>query len=178
MNEVITTLISLLSIAFLVVLLFWFYKDYRTDVLRQKMFKLRDSLFDEASCGKIDFNDDSYVMIRSAINGFIRFGHRLSLAEVLLLSMALKKENYTDKLFSVRLQENLTDCSTEHQQIIMDHYRQMNLYIIEHMILPYIPLLIPILLLWLAKAHIGRVVDYFRVPLDTLDAAALATGKM
>lgn len=182
MNEVTTVLISLLSIVFLVILLFWLYQDYRANAFRQKMLKLRDNLFDEARCGKIDFNDNSYKMLRDAINGFITFGHRLNLIEILVFNIVLKKETSAGKTFSEKLQKNLDGYSHQQRKIIMRYYIKMNFYIIEHMFLSSFILLFtvvtPAVFLLLAKAHINRIVDYFKNPLDKLDTAALATGKI
>ncbi len=182
MNELIIFLTSLVSIAFIVILVLWLYRDYRTDAFRQKMFKLRDELFDEARKGTISFNDDTYGMLRSAINGFIRFGHKFNLIQVILLNMSLKKENHIGKPFSERLNKNMEHCSDEQKKIIISYYVKMNFYIIEHLLLSSIILLItlviPAIFLLEAKKHIEKLVNYFSSPLDKLDTAAFTTGKI
>ena len=182
MNELTTTLASLVSIAFILFLFLWCYRDYRTDVFRQIMFKLRDELFDEARKGTINFDDDAYVMLRSAINGFIRFGHKFNLMQVILLYVTLKTENYISEPFSERLKKNCTD---EQEKIIIAYYMRMNFHIIKHLILSsYVLLLItlmlviPILSLLVVEKQIEKLANYFRSPLDKIDSAALATGKI
>ena len=175
MNELAAFLISLISIVFILFLLLWRYRDYRTDAFRQIMFQLRDELFDEARKGMINFDDDAYVMLRSAINGFIRFGHKLNLMQVMLLHITLK-ENYVSESFSERLKKNCTD---EQKEIIISYYTRMNDHIIEHLILSsYILLLImsitfmlviPILPLLAAKKQIEKLANYFISLIDKLD---------
>ena len=175
MSELTTFLVSLISIAFILFLLLWRYRDYRTDAFRQIMFQLRDELFDEARKGTINFDDDAYVMLRSAINGFIRFGHKLNLMQVMLLHITLK-ENDVSEPFSERLKKNCTD---EQKEIIISYYTRMNDHIIEHLILSsYILLLImsitfmlviPILPLLAAKKQIEKLANYFISLIDKLD---------
>lgn len=42
---------------------------------RQKLFEVRDELFDFARSGGISFNDPAYIALRANINGLIRFSH-------------------------------------------------------------------------------------------------------
>ncbi len=79
-------LFSVASLAGLVVLYFWLYRDYRIDLFRQRLFALRDELFDLARSGAISFDDRAYGLLRSTLNGFIRFGHRLTFFPVAWLA--------------------------------------------------------------------------------------------
>ena len=176
MNELATFLASLMSIVFILFLLLWRFRAYRTDAFRQIMFQLRDELFDEARKGTINFDDDAYIMLRSAINNFIRFGHKLNLIQVILLHITLKAENYTSEPFLEKLKKN---CADEQEEIIISYYMRMNDHIIEHLILSsYILLLImsitfmlvvPILPLLAAKKQIEKLENYFIGVIDKLD---------
>ena len=175
MSELTTFLASLISVAFILFLLLWRYRAYRTDAFRQIMFQLRDELFDEARKGTINFDDDAYVMLRNAINGFIRFGHKLNLVQVILLHITLK-DSYVSEPFSERLEKSCTD---EQKEIIISYYTRLNDHLIEHLILSsYILLLImsitfmlaiPILPLLAAKKQIEKLVNYFISLIDKLD---------
>ncbi len=79
-------LFSLVSILGLLVLYFWLYRDYRIDLFRQRLFALRDELFDLARSGALPFDHRAYGLLRSTLNGFIRFGHRLTFIPVALLA--------------------------------------------------------------------------------------------
>jgi hypothetical protein len=73
-TDVIISLVSLLALwAFYSV----GYADYRRDVYRQKLFGLRNELFDLAADGELTFETPAYKTLRTTLNGFIRFAHRL-----------------------------------------------------------------------------------------------------
>jgi len=67
-----------LSLIGLWVLFFWLYRDYRVDLFRQRLFALRDELFDLGRTSQIAFHHQAYGLLRTTINGYIRFAHRLS----------------------------------------------------------------------------------------------------
>ena len=109
MNELIV-ISSLISILFLLVLFLWLIPGYRVDLFRQQMFALRDELFDEARKGNISFSDPAYGMLRSSMNGFIQFGHRLNVWQVMLLNFIARNEkNRMTKPFYKQLEENMTE---------------------------------------------------------------------
>ena len=72
--KTLTALTSTISLFGILYLLLWRYRAYRVDLFRHKMFKLRDELFDDAADGNIDFNSPAYQLLRTTMNGFIRFG--------------------------------------------------------------------------------------------------------
>jgi len=49
---------------------------------RQKLFEVRDELFDYARSGGIDFKDPAYVAVRSFVNSLMRFSHRISVTRL------------------------------------------------------------------------------------------------
>jgi len=63
---------------------FWLIPTLRLDVYRQKLFVLRDQLFDYALSGEISFDDPAYRLLRDHMNGLIRYGHHLSIFRVSL----------------------------------------------------------------------------------------------
>jgi hypothetical protein len=69
--------------------LHWCVRDYRTEVFRQRLFEIRDRLFDAAAAGAIAFDHPAYGMVRQMINGFVRFGHRLNTTRVVTLMIML-----------------------------------------------------------------------------------------
>src|SRR5438105_11888454 len=86
-HEAMTVIASLVSLLGLWTLLFWFYHDYAIDKVRQEMFALRDQFFDEAAAGLIPFDHPAYGLLRSTMNGFIRFAHKLTLPDLLVLGV-------------------------------------------------------------------------------------------
>jgi hypothetical protein len=66
------------------VLFFKLLPMYRLDSFRQKMFSIRDEMFDYAAEGNIAFDNPAYVLLRRQMNGFIRYGHRLTVFRCLM----------------------------------------------------------------------------------------------
>ncbi len=172
---------SLISIALLVIWIFSLFPDYQTDAFRQKMFKLRDDLFDDAANGKISFDDPAYGMLRGAMNGFIRFGHRLNIWQVLLFELLIDRDD--GKLthpFDKEFDRNIERCTDEQKEIFKSYYIKMNLYIIEHLIFSSVLLLcliVPVVFLYIAKMHIAWLTDILKNQFDKLNTLALTTGK-
>ena len=72
--------------------LFWilFYVSGRVlllDVLRQRLFAIRDSLFDFAADGGIGFEDPAYRELRDDINSLIRFADKMSFGRIAFARM-------------------------------------------------------------------------------------------
>lgn len=86
--------VSLLSIAFLLLVWFHFYKQFRIDSFRYNLFGLRNELFDLAALGSLNFEDRAYGMLRGSINGTIRHAHRLNLIELLVFSFVQDRTKY------------------------------------------------------------------------------------
>jgi hypothetical protein len=86
-----TALSSLLSLLGICYLFFWRYRTFRVDYFRQELFELRDELFDFADEGNLDFNHPAYGILRSTLNGYIRFGHRLTLWHAIFLGIFLQR---------------------------------------------------------------------------------------
>jgi hypothetical protein len=61
------------------------FKDYRLDALRQRLFNLRGELFDYAASGAVPFDHPAYGLLRTRINRLIRFAHRFTGIQLLLL---------------------------------------------------------------------------------------------
>lgn len=62
---------------------FYFVKEYRVDAFRERLFSVRDRLFDFAASGQVSFDDPAYSELRALINGMLRFAHRVSFLTLL-----------------------------------------------------------------------------------------------
>lgn len=83
-SSIVTIMESAIALAGIWVVLFWLWPALRLDCFRQQMFAVRDELFDYAAAGKISFNHPAYRLLRQQMNGFIRYGHKLSFGQFLL----------------------------------------------------------------------------------------------
>ncbi len=64
--------------------------EWRLDSFRQNMFIVRDELFDYAADGNISFEHPAYILLRRQMNGFIRYGHHLTVFRS-LMTIAIHK---------------------------------------------------------------------------------------
>ncbi|HFD32860.1 MAG TPA: hypothetical protein ENJ28_09175 [Gammaproteobacteria bacterium] len=175
--------VSLISLLFIIILVFWLYRDYRVDKFRQKMFELRDDLFDDALRNNLPFNSTAYGMMRSTINGFIRFAHRINLPQtILFVLISNKNSDSLGGLFFERLEENKKELNDEQRKLIDSYCMKMNYYLVEHLILSspllLFTILVPLLFIFVAKSHARRLIKTFKSPLDKLDTSALTAGEI
>lgn len=182
MNENVIVVMSLMSVALFLVFLFWLYRDYRVDCFRQEMFALRDSFFDEAANGLLDFESDGYGMIRSTMNGFIRFGHKISLPHLMVSFFVLRNSGLVRGVpFSERLDRNIESLSHEQKQTILKYYQEMNYIFIRHVVrgspLFTLAILPPLILSFEANRAVQKLTRTFRRPIDSLDTLAHAEGQ-
>jgi len=90
---------SCLCIFLIAFVLLKFWAEARLDSFRQKMFALRDELFDFAADGNIGFADEAYRLLRQSMNGTIRYAHQLTffrvcmtMAEIELASLGARSD--------------------------------------------------------------------------------------
>lgn len=75
------------------------YRRYRIDLLRDRLFQVRDELFDQAIAAKErgvedPFGEDAYGITRLTINGMIHFAHEVSITDI--FSSWLSYQNMTE----------------------------------------------------------------------------------
>ena len=100
----------------------------RLDCFRQKMFSVRDELFDYAAAGNISFDDPAYVLLRRQMNGMIRFGHRLTLFRGLVTWMMSKIASYPESTWNDSWIKALANIKNDQVRAQMEafHGRSMN----------------------------------------------------
>lgn len=181
MSAEIISLMSLGSILFLVFVLFWLYPDYRDDRLRQDMFILRDRLFDLALDGRIDFNHPAYGLLRSTMNGAIRYAHRLSLSQFILRLIFLNGNDGSDRTFESRFFDLRESLEPSVRNEVTEIWRKMNLLMVEHVILKspilLITLVVPTAFYILTMWYLDKLLCLLKKPLNQLDDTFLAIGE-
>jgi hypothetical protein len=88
-DEIVTVLSSGVSLLGLAYLYLWLYRDYRRDLLRTRLFEIRADLFDGAREGRIDFDHPAYGLLRSTLNGFLRYGHKMGAFRLVMMALFL-----------------------------------------------------------------------------------------
>ena len=132
------------SITLLCVLAFWCWHKYRVDVLRHRLFVLRDELFDYALSSGLAFNDPAYVMLRSSINRTLRFAHNISFPRVLLMASLMRYALFEKVLANHKRkwESALSQLPDEPRRTIEDLHERVLLEIAKHMVFGSITLLI------------------------------------
>lgn len=182
-NTTVTILSTLSSLLGLTYLAFWAFKQFRIDEFRQNVFRLRDELFDYARAGNIAFDHPAYTMLRSLMNGYIRFSDRISLVHFIWLALLTR---FTNRNFSNRFgvewnkaiasldEETKAKLEQFQERASMElfHYLFISSYIKKAIVL--IMAIIPLLLTALLKGKV--VVAFLKRKLDKshqdLDALA------
>lgn len=130
-------LTSLVSIAGLLFIYFWLYRGQCVAKLRQDMFDLRDELFELALRRNISFEHQSYSMLRTMMNGYIRFGHHLSLLSViayLVISRAIVLK-YTNAVYALQWLESLKGLDEQSRRELNAIHERMNSAVAKHLLL-------------------------------------------
>src|SRR6185437_11122254 len=129
-TNVLTTLASLFVLWFLV---FWMYADFELEWYRQKMFSIRDSLFDYARETGLPFEDPAYVLLRQTMNGFIRFGDRVGFISTLLLAWNRDEEEID--LLRARWAAPYANLSPARRETLQHYEHRMHEAVTQHIIL-------------------------------------------
>lgn len=175
----ITALASLASIGMLAVLLFRLYRHLALEQFRQKIFALRDELFDCALDGQIAFTAPAYGLLRQTMNGMIRFGHRANLLFAAMLGITAIEPRQPS--FRARMQQAKRSLSGEQRQLVDEFQRRMNFLTIEFLVLgsPLVMATVigPFLFALEARRHASRLLRLFRRPMDRIDTEAFLTTE-
>jgi hypothetical protein len=89
---------SCICVALIIFVLFKFWSEARLDAFRQKVFALRDELFDFAADGHISFDDPAYRLLRQSMNGKIRYAHQLTFFRVNMTMIQVNLATHTPKV--------------------------------------------------------------------------------
>ncbi len=97
------------------------------------MFKLRDELFDEADSGLIEFDHPAYGVLRSTMNGFIEFGHRLTFWHFVFYGiMVREKDNRTEASFEHAWEEASGNLDGKTKERLLVYRKKMELLAVKH----------------------------------------------
>ena len=167
-QSIATVIMSTIALAGLWFLIFWLYRDYRLDYFRDKLFALRDELFDMALRGEIDFNHPAYGLLRTILNGTIRYGHRLGLIEIIISIFSFREDKayYMDiaKKFERHWSESVATLPHATKAALGRIRGRLHYLMAEQMILSQpilLVLIVPVLFLFLIKSLWGSIIRRF-----------------
>ena len=115
------------------IIYFWGYRKFRIDLLRHKLFVLRDSLFRKTYSMGVPLDTPSYVTMRQTLNGLLRHGHRVSIWGVLVAYWGLRKYPREERPLSDDLEDQLAALrNEEYREFVRDIYQRMILSVFWH----------------------------------------------
>jgi len=143
---------------------FFLYRDYRLDFFRQKLFGLRDELFDLGINQEIEFNHPAYGMLRSIVNGTIQYGHRFGLLSIVAHYLFMRKYEHKIKNFDTNWKAACSDLSDETRDKLLSIQHRMHIAIIGQIVFTSSLLIFILVLLmfsFLIKRFTNRMIDSF-----------------
>ena len=137
-------IIFYLQLLIIWIFFFWVYTDYRIDLLRYRLFKLRSDLFEHAELKKISFDDPAYQLTRTMLNGSLRMAHRITALDIFIAYSQYNKFHKNSKSeFSINLEKSLNNLTLEQKKIIFKMHLTLHYYITSH-VLHISPILFPV----------------------------------
>lgn len=172
---------SLVSIFAIWLLVFFVFRPWRVDYTRQRLFVVRHELFMFAARGKIAFDHPAYEMLRSTINGFIRFADLFGIINVALNQAVFSTKR--GKAFEQSLRrewaEANKDLSPEVVNALSEIRQKVHFIMFDHALISpiLVVFVIPLLVVILAR-HARHVVGSFLQPIfERTDSTALIEGR-
>lgn len=169
---------SLISLSIILWLLFWALPAYRLDRYRQELFEVRDRLFDYAAAGNISFDDAAYGMLRSTINGFMRFAHRMSFCHLVFVVILSPRDlKQSGRSYGARWEKNVKALAPEVRAQLNEFLNEVNLRTGHHVLGCFADFLI-----WAMKSAIaatwygGRIKRFLSGVRDNIDTTACVYG--
>lgn len=104
MNTAPSAVINLIELLVAIAILVWFFynpwQSLLIDIVRQRIFEVRDQLFLYAAEGKIEFDSAEYKKVRDFLNLSIRFCHRFGIGTIIAskISNNKKQKKYSNQI--------------------------------------------------------------------------------
>lgn len=183
MQELVAQVLLLASIIALWWVFFFIHREHRIDITRDRLFQVRDNLFDEAAKGTLSFDDKAYGIARTTLNGMIRFAHELNLMQVLVSFVMYRYgfKKHAVETYEQQLSGALKELSLEGRHAVLTALAQAHLIILKQLIHTSIflwPLLMPIILVFMARHKVNNLIRRYlrgrehKYPWPILDALA------
>lgn len=103
-------LLSIIALALTLVIIYGPLQSAFTAYTRQTIFECRDSLFDMAANGELDFHSVEYREIRKSLERLIRFTHLLTVERLLFFSLFARPAKQPDSMndFAAKISDAAT----------------------------------------------------------------------
>jgi hypothetical protein len=188
LTEQATIIFSLISLALIWVFFFWVYRDYCVEDFRQKVFALRDELFDTAASEKIPFNHKGYGRLRLTMNGAIRFAEDISFGQVILMSY-FNRNSPLLETYKNEFDREIKSLPVQEKKIVIDFQERLDDLLIEYLLtispmmffilMPLILIYLPLksAYAWMKSKLVAWSKEHFRSSLGEMQSLAYALGS-
>lgn len=116
-------------------ILFFLLRSYRVEALRDRLFAVRQELFDCARTGTVEFTDPAYATLRRLINSLIRYAHQLTLFRVSLGSRWAGDAQDPGKTALAEWKQAVSLLPPETQKKLEDIHAQALMLVVRHIVL-------------------------------------------
>ncbi len=106
-NQIFVSLLLNFHIVALIILWYFIWREYQKDNYRQRIFAIRDEMFDYIAEQNLGFDYPIFLQLRTTLNGSIRFSDRLDLWNISLLLILGKRIGFnrdSGKLYREKLE--------------------------------------------------------------------------
>ncbi|MEM8971102.1 MAG: hypothetical protein AAGD43_03460 [Pseudomonadota bacterium] len=173
---------SLISLTILVFIICWLYIDYHVDGFRQRMFRIRDKLFDDMKLHGIDYSHPAHVHLRTVLNGYIRMAHRINPWSMLLLAWLEWRD--VKQNFSIMREDRsslMDDLSAEQRRVFEKLIARSQTELVRFMIVSS-PILVatvfvPALVYWALRHAVGWLLATLHYPIARMEIIAASRGR-
>ncbi len=122
-----------LALFLLVVFVFYFWRQYRIDALRERLFVIRGELFDYARSGAVSFDNPAYTRLRVVMNRMIRFAHKFTFGRIVMIVLFRRTLNEAKPESTLaQWEEAVSQLPAKKQKEIRDLHDEMMSAIVWH----------------------------------------------
>lgn len=160
-------LISTALTGFLALSLWWLFafafRSYWIDATRQRLFNIRDDLFDQVQkSDRIAFDDPAYGIARTTINGMIQFTHDISVPRIISIFVMRRfpDHNLRVETYQSDFKGAVEGLSNEGKKIILRALADSHIAFAKHLIHTSIilwPFAMPFILLLRMTHNVAKV---------------------
>ena len=129
-----SALFSLIAISGLVFVL-GRLRSCAVDNFRQEVFALRDELFDHAAVGSISFDHPAYGMLRSTMNGFVRWADEIQILPLAIQHwISLRHDVAGQTRFEIEWEKALASLNEAERGVIVQYRKRMHQILVPYLL--------------------------------------------
>ncbi len=164
----------------------WGLKPSLLNGFRQSIFAIRDEMFDYAADGGIDFNHPAYGTLRTIMNGYLRFAHRIPDLSfiVFVLLFERKKSKGIHQNFMEKLEGEMRTLDWETKEKMSQYLKRTGVEVLKYMaftsplmLLVVIPILLIAIIGALLHGSLVKSKNILVESIEPLNETAFSEGK-